>query len=278
MAKKKVLIVGTDAINASAAFQASKFGFVEDNGTFSALASGALDLSGGEEDVYAFHGTDNVGPMSEGEVKKVTTISYSAGTAQTMTATVAQDSSNANVRIINTTAGTMNLPVKNFESVGAASNNAAAAAIKALMDTEFAKSDSEFYGFSAAVSSAVITITAPINSHFKLSGNDSSAFAETASAVPSYGTEAQIKALEKEGWTDSGVWGRAGSAATFKQPTSQVSGNYDVVLVEGTVASNSKAVGNAQNYDDYRIYICIPDGYSTLTPANVNAQLTKLKA
>ena len=277
MAKTKVLIVGTDAINATAAFQTAKFGFVENGATFSALNSGALDLSGGEVDVYAFHGTDNVGPMSEGEVKKVTTIDYAAGTAQTSTATVALDSGAAHVKVINTTAGTMNLPVKTFEAPATqASANAAAAAIKALMDTEFAKSSSEFYGFSAAVSSAVITITAPINSHFKLSGNDASAFAETASAVPSIGTEAQIKAIEKKGWVDSGVWGLGGS--NIKQPTSQVSGAYDVVMVEGTVASNSKAVGNAQNYDDYKIYICIPNGYSTLTPATVNAQLTKLKA
>ena len=277
MAKKKVLIVGTDAINASASFQASKFGFVENGATFSALNSGALDLSGGEEDVYAFHGTDNVGPMSEGDVKKVTTIAYSAGTAQTSTATVALDSDAASVKVINTTAGTMNLPVKTFEAPATqASAAAAAGVIKALMDTEFAKSSSEFYGFSAAISSAVITITAPIDSHFKLSGNDASAFAETAAAVPSVGTEAKVKALEKEGWIDSGVWGLGGS--NIKQPTTQVSGNYDVVLVEGTVASNSKAVGNAQNYDDYALYICIPDGYSTLLPANVNTQITLLKA
>ena len=277
MAKTKVLIVGTDAINATSSFQTSKFGFVENGATFSALNSGALDLTGGEEDVYAFHGTDNVGPMSEGEVKKVTTISYSAGTAQVSTATIALDSDAAHVKIINTTAGTMNLPVKTFESPATtASANAGAAAIKALMDTEFAKSSSEFYGFSAAVSSAVITITAPVNSHFKLSGNDASAFADTAVAVPSVGTEAQITALEKKGWVDSGVWGLGGS--NIKQPTTQVSGNYDVVLVEGTVVSNSKAVGNAQNYDDYKIYICIPDGYSTLLPANVNTQLTLLKS
>jgi len=276
MAKKKVLIVGTDAINASAAFQASKFGFVENGATFSALNSGALSLSGGEEDVYAFHGTDNVGPMSEGDVKKVTTIAYNAGIAQVSTATIALDSNAAHVKIINTTAGTMNLPVKTFEAPATqASAAAAAGVIEALMDTEFAKSDSEFYGFSAAVSGAVITITAPKNSHFKLAGNDASAFADTATAVPSVGTEAQIKALEKAGWIDSGVWGLGGS--NIKQPTSQVSGNYDVVLVEGTVASNSKAVGNAQNYDDYAIYICIPDGYSTLTPANVNTQLSVLK-
>ncbi len=277
MAKKKVLIVGTDAINASSSFETAKFGFVENGATFSALASGALSLSGGEEDVYAFHGTDNVGPMSEGDVKKVTTIAYSAGTAQASTATIALDDDAASVKIINTTAGTANLPVKTFEAPATqASAAAAAGVIEALMDTEFAKTDSEFYGFTASVSSAVVTIGAPINSHFKLSGNDASAFADTAVAVPSVGTAAQITALEKQGWIDSGVFGLGGS--NIVQPATQVSGNYDVVLVEGTVSSSSKAVGNAQNYDDYALYICIPDGYSTLTPANVNTQITLLKA
>ena len=191
MAKKEVLIINSDAAAASA-FEAAKFGYVKDGATFSAT------LTSGDELVSLFYGTANVGPISEGDIKKVTTIDYSAGTAQSSTATIALDSGNAEVKVINTTAGTMNLPVKTFESVGAGSASAAAAAIEALMDTEFAKSDSPFFGFGASVSGAVITITAPIDSHFRLAGNDATTFAYGTAAVPSVGTEKKVKELEKK--------------------------------------------------------------------------------
>ena len=176
MAKKEVLIINSDAA-ASSAFEAAKFGYVRNGATRVAT------LTDGDEEVSLFYGTANVGPISDGDIKKVTTISYSAGTAQSSTAVVALDGANAEVKIINTTAGTMNLPVKTFESVGAGSANAAAAAIEALMDVEFAKSDSPFFGFGASVSSATITITAPIDSHFRLAGNDATTFTYGTAAV-----------------------------------------------------------------------------------------------
>jgi len=270
MAKKEVLIINSDAA-ASSAFEAAKFGYVRNGATRVAT------LTSGDEEVSLFYGTANVGPISEGDVKKVTTISYSAGTAQSSTATIALDGGNAEVKVINTTAGTMNLPVKTFESVGAGSANAAAAAIEALMDAEFAKSDSPFFGFGASVSNAVITITAPIDSHFRLAGNDATSFTYGTAAIPSVGTEKKVKELEKLGNTDSGVFGRAGSAATFKQPASVVSGNYDLVLIEGTKSSNSKAVGNAKNYDDFELWIAVPESNSTVTPAAIVTQVEKLK-
>lgn len=275
MAKKEVLIINSDAA-ASSAFEAAKFGYVKDGATRVAT------LTSGDEEVSLFYGTANVGPISEGDIKKITTLSYAAGTAQESKATVVLDSAgNAEIKVINTTSGTMNLPVKTFESVGSGSASNAAAAIKALMDTEFAKSDSPFFGFSTTVSGAVIDIIAPIDSHFRLSGNDASTFAYTGSgtalAVPSVGTEAKVKELEKSGNTDSGVFGRAGSAATFKEPASVVSGNYDLLLIEGTKSSNSKAVGNAKNYDDFEIWIAVKDGNSTVTPAAIVTQVEKLK-
>jgi len=270
MAKKQVLILNSDAA-ASSAFEAAKFGYVRNGATRVAT------LTDGDDNVSLFYGTANVGPISEGDVKKTTKIDYNAGTAQVSTATIGLDSSAAHVKIINTTAGTMNLPVKTFEAPATQATAAAAAAvIEGLMDTEFAKSSSEFYGFTAAVSGAIITITAPKDSHFKLAGNDASAFADTATAVPSYGTEAKVKQLEKEGWIDSGVWGLGGS--NIKQPTSVVSGNYDILLIEGTKSSNSKAVGNAQNYDDFAIYVCVKDGNSSVTTTVIETQVVKLKA
>jgi len=276
MAKKQVLIVGSAAA-ASSAFEAGKFGYIKDHGTFAAQNA----LTAGDKDVSAFYGTSNVGPISHGDVKTVATYVYSAGTAQVSKALVVLESDNsAYVKIINTTAGTMNLPVKTFEATGAANAEAAADAIKALMDTEFAKSDSPFYGFSAADvgSDAGINITAPIDSHFRLATNDASSITYTTAAVPSNGTEAKVKVLEKEANTDSGVWGRAGSAATFKQPTSVVSGNYDLVKIAGTKSSNSKAVGNARNYDDFIIWIAVPAGQSTVTDDIMVTQLSKLIA
>ena len=89
-------------------------------------------------------------------------------------------------------------------------------------------------------------------------------------------TVLKVKELEKEANTDKGVFGRAGSAATFKQPDSVVSGNYDLVKISGTKSSNSKAVGNAKNYDDFIIWIAVPEGQSTVTDDIMVTQLSKL--
>jgi len=261
MAKKEVLIINSDAA-ASSAFEAAKFGYVKDGATRVAT------LTSGDDNVSLFYGTKNVGPISEGDIKKVTVIAYSAGTAQSSAATVALDSGSAYIKIINTTKGTMNLPVKTFEG-------ASAAAIKALMDLEFAKSASEFFGFGASISGAVITITAPIDSHFRLAGNDASSFVYTTAAVPSVGTEAKVAEAEKGGFIDGALFGLGGT--NIKQPVSQVSGNYDLVLIEGTKVSQSKAVGNAKNYDNFIIEVFVKDGNSTVTPAAIQTQVVKLK-
>ena len=278
--KKEVLIVNSNDI-ASSAFEADKFGFVENGSDFSALDSGALDLSGGEEDVSLFFGSKLVGPISEGDVKNTTILDYSAGTAQVSKALVVLESDNsAYVKIINTTKGTMNLPVKTFEAVGAANAEAAADTIKALMDVEFAKADSPFFGFSAADvgSDAGINITAPVDSHFRLAMNDASSITYTTAAVPSQGTEAKVKAVEEEGFIADGVYGLAGSAATLKKPASVVSGNYDLLIIEGTKEYASKAVGNAKAYEDFCIYVYVANGNSTVTPASIKTEVDKLKA
>tara|TARA_R100000654_G_scaffold784_2_gene3030 strand:- start:1785 stop:2633 length:849 start_codon:yes stop_codon:yes gene_type:complete len=278
--KKEVLIVNSDTA-ASSAFEAAKFGFVENGSSFSALDSGAIDLSGGEEDVSLFFGSKLVGPISEGDVKKTTVIAYSAGTAQVSKALVALESDNsAYVKIINTTKGTMNLPVMTFEAVGAASAEAAADAIKALMDVEFAKPHSPFFGFSAADvgSDAGINITAPKDSHFRLAMNDAGTITYTTAAVPSFGTEAKVKVSEEEGFVADGVYGLAGSAATIKKPASVVSGNYDLLVIEGTKEYASKAVGNAKAYEDFCLYVWVKDGNSTITPAAIQTEVDKLKA
>ena len=277
--KKEVLIVNSDAI-ASSAFEAAKFGFVENGSDFSALDSAALDLSGGEEDVSLFFGSKLVGPISEGDVKSTAILAYSGGTAQVSNALVVLESDNsAYVKIINTTKGTMNLPVKTFEAVGAANAEAAADAIKALMDAEFAKADSPFFGFSASdESDASINITAPIDSHFRLAMNDASSITYSTAAVPSQGTEAKVKAVEEEGFIADGVYGLAGSAATLKKPASVVSGNYDLLVIEGTKEYASKAVGNAKAYEDFCIYVYVADGNSTVTPASIKTEVDKLKA
>lgn len=278
--KKEVLIVNSDTA-ASSAFEAAKFGFVENGSDFSALDSGAIDLSGGEEDVSLFYGSANVGPISEGDVKSTAILAYSGGTAQVSNALLVLESDNsAYVKIINTTKGTMNLPVKTFEVVGQANAEASSSAIKALMDVEFAKSDSPFFGFSVALSGsdASINITAPVDSHFRLAANDASSVSYTTAAVPSQGTEAKVKVVEEEGFIADGVYGLAGSAATIKKPASVVSGNYDLLIIEGTKEYASKAVGNAKAFEDFCLYIYVKDGNSTITPAAIKAEVDKLKA
>ena len=261
MAKKEVLIINSDTAAASA-FEAAKFGYAKDGATFTAA------LTSGDDNVSLFYGSKNVGPISEGNIKKVTSIAYSAGTAQSSTATVALESGSAYVKIINTTKGTMNLPIKTFEG-------ASAAIIEGLMDVEFAKSSSEFYGFGASISGAVITITAPIDSHFRLAGNDASSFVYGTAAVPSVGTEAKVAQAELGGFIDGGVFGLGGT--NIKKPVSVVSGNYDLVLIEAEKVTPSKAVGNAKNYDSFIIEVYVKDGNSTVTPAAIVTEVEKLK-
>ena len=279
--KKEVLIENSDTA-ASSAFEAAKFGLVEKGSDFSALDnSGAIELSGGEQDVSLFYGSANVGPISEGDVKSTAILAYSSGTAQVSNALLVLESDNsAYVKIINTTKGTMNLPVKTFEVVGQANAEASSSAIKALMDVEFAKPDSPFFGFSVALSGsdASINITAPIDSHFRLAANDASSVSYTTAAVPSQGTEAKVKVVEEEGFIADGVYGLAGSAATIKKPASVVSGNYDLLIIEGTKEYASKAVGNAKAFEDFCLYIYVKAGNSTITPVAIKAEVDKLKA
>ena len=80
---------------------------------------------------------------------------------------------------------------------------------------------------------------------------------------------------EKAGFIDGGLFGLGGT--NIKQPVSTVSGNYDLVLIEGTKVSQSKAVGNAKNYDNFIIEVYVKDGNATVTPAAILAEVEKLK-
>jgi len=179
--------------------------------------------------------------LDAAEVVRVTSYDYNAGTAQVSTIDLSGVASGVTeyVKIINTTLGTMNLPIKNFEGANAA-------AIVALMTAEFAKASSEFAGFSASASGEVITVTAPINGSFRLAGAAGSVIAYTTAMVPSTGEATDVTRLYDLYAGYDGITNRVGFPV--KRPTSPVASatNYDLVIVEAVAKAGSKDGMSAQ--------------------------------
>jgi hypothetical protein len=175
------------------------------------------------------------------EVIRVTSIPFDAGTAQvsTINLTAVAAGTTEYVKIINTTLGTMNLPMKTFEG-------ADAAAIVALMTAEFAKSDSEFAGFSASASSEVITVTAPINSSFRLAGAEGVVIAYGTPMAPSTGTVADVTELYDLYAGYDGITNRVGFPV--KRPASPIVAgtDYDLLVLEAVTKASSKDGMSAQ--------------------------------
>jgi len=194
------------------------------------------------------------------EIVRVTKMDYAAGTAQVATIDLSgvAASTTEYVKIINTTLGTMNLPVMSFEGDDAA-------AIEALMDTEFAKADSEFEGFSASVSGEVITVTAPINSSFRLAGAEGSSISYTTNMSPSVGEATDVTALYDQYAGYDGITNRVGYPVV--RPTSPVksANNYDIVVCEAVTKAASKDGMSAQKGEYIKLIFAIKDDATLLS-------------
>ena len=210
-------------------------------GVAGAADTGYANLGAGASEVnFIANGKRSV-DLDASEVVRVTAYEYDAGTAQVSTIDLSGVASGVTLyaKVINTTLGTMNLPIKNFEG-------ATAAAIATAMNAEFAKGASEFAGFSAAESAGVITVTAPINSSFRLAGAEGAVIAYTTPMEPSTGEASDVTALYDLYAGYDGITNRVGFPV--KRPASPVvaATNYDIVVVEAVAKAGSKDGMSAQ--------------------------------
>ena len=217
-------------------------------------------LSAGDKEVnFIANGKRSV-DLDAAEVVRVTSYDYNAGTAQVSTIDLSAVAAGVTeyVKIINTTLGTMNLPIKNFEG-------ADAAAIVALMTAEFAKASSEFAGFSASASGQVITVTAPINSSFRLAGANGAVIAYTTAMVPSTGEATDVTVLYDLYAGYDGITNRVGFPV--KRPTSPVvaANNYDIVVCEAVTRAASKDGMSAQKGEYIKLIFAIKDDATLLS-------------
>lgn len=209
-------------------------------------------LSAGDKEVnFIANGKRSV-DLDAAEVVRVTSYDYNAGTAQESTIDLSAVAAGVTeyVKIINTTLGTMNLPIKNFEGANAA-------AIVALMTAEFAKASSEFAGFSASASGETITVTAPINGSFRLAGANGAVIAYTTAMVPSTGEATDVTKLYDLYAGYDGITNRVGFPV--KRPASPVvaATNYDLVIVEAVAKAGSKDGMSAQKGELIKVIFAI---------------------
>jgi hypothetical protein len=215
--------------------------------------------------------------LDAAEVVRVTSYDYNAGTAQVSTIDLSGVASGVTeyVKIINTTLGTMNLPIKNFEGANAA-------AIVALMTAEFAKASSEFAGFSASASGEVITVTAPINGSFRLAGANGAVIAytggSTAVMVPSTGEATDVTKLYDLYAGYDGITNRVGFPV--KRPTSPVvaATNYDLVIVEAVAKAGSKDGMSAQKGELIKLIFAIDESDAAIRNGGTAALAAELAA
>ena len=220
---------------------------------YTSLSAGAKEVN------FIANGKRSV-DLDAAEVVRVTPYDYNAGTAQESTIDLSAVAAGVTeyVKIINTTLGTMNLPIKNFEGANAA-------AIVALMTAEFAKASSEFAGFSASASGETITVTAPINGSFRLAGADKAVIAYTQAMVPSTGEATDVTKLYDLYAGYDGITNRVGFPV--KRPTSPVvaANNYDIVVCEAVTRAASKDGMSAQKGEYIKLIFAIKDDATLLS-------------
>lgn len=244
-------------------------------GIAGAADAGYASLSAGDKEVnFIANGKRSV-DLDAAEVVRVTSYDYDAGQAQVSSIDLTSVASGTTeyVKIINTTLGTMNLPMKTFEGANAA-------AIKALMDTEFAKSSSEFAGFSAAVSNEVITVTAPINSSFRLAGAEGAVIAYTGGSLvpmePSTGEATDVTVLYDQYAGYDGITNRVGFPV--KRPTSPVvaATNYDIVVLEAVAKASSKDGMSAQKGELIKLIFAVDSSDAAISNGGTAPLATEL--
>jgi hypothetical protein len=246
-------------------------------GIAGAADAGYASLSAGDKEVnFIANGKRSV-DLDAAEVVRVTSYDYDAGTAQVSQIDLGAVSGSVfYVKLINTTLGTMNLPMKTFE-VTAASAGAAATAIVADMTAEFAKSGSEFAGFSASVANTdQVVVTAPINSSFRIAGSEGGVITYTTSMEPSTGEADDVTALYDQYAGYDGITNRVGFPV--KRPTSPVvaATNYDIVVVEAVAKAGSKDGMSAQKGELIKLIFAVDSSDAAISNGGTAPLATEL--
>lgn len=202
--------------------------------------------------------------FAEDDVKRAVQLDYTAGTAQVVNVTPTLAASQAKgdeyqVKIINTTPGTANLKTKSYSVFHQGTDYTVATLIDAFVTLIGADTD---IGVTATDSTTTLTLTAQSpDTHFRVAlacelENDTITY--TTKNVPSFGTEAKVKLLEKECWSfDKGVFNRVLHAVT---PDLEASGTYDITLLEIEVPTSDKSGRGSKMIEKHILYICEASG------------------
>jgi len=218
-------------------------------------AGASISAVAGQDEVsFAANGMVSV-DLDKGELVNLSIMDYSAGTAQVATVDTTGVAAGVEiyVKVINTTIGTMNLPMKTFTGT--------AAAIAAAITAE----KGDFEAFSATEAAGVVTVTAAVNSSFRLAAADGSVIAYTQNGVPSTGTAADVEALWEEGLPYAGVTNKVGFPV--KRPNSPVvSGStYDIAVASFVPVAASKDGMRAVKGESIKLIFAIDSTEATIS-------------
>ena len=253
--QKQLLIVNTDAVATTfAEIRAGKLGFIEEGAIVAAL-------TGAEAQVAVGDITSN--PFKQSEVVFASKVVANAGTAGTAAVNLTVPLAGSDpiyIKLINTTIGTMDVPMKNFEG-------ASAVAIEALIDAEGAKAHSPFFGFSASVAGNIVTIAAPINSTFRVAATDGAVITYPVKAVPSRGQASDITALETETLTANGITNNVGFPVI--KPASKVEAGATYVVYNYQIAREvpNKAGTGTKTAEQLKLAIAVKTGLTVTIAA-----------
>lgn len=233
-------------------------------------ALGATTTVGATSKEVAFSvtgATNTVGLSSDfdnGECVFLEDFSYYAGRSQVATANLSGATGDIYVKVINTSIGTANLPMKTFSGTAAQ----IAAAITAA--------GGDFAAFTATVSTNTVQVTAAVNSSFRLAASEGAELIYTVTGKPSSGTSDDVLALEEMGLPYWGVTNKVGFPVV--KPTSKVvAGNqYTIVVADFVTVANSKDGGNALKGEDVKLIFAIKESGNSTAISNLTTALGHL--
>lgn len=166
--------------------------------------------------------------FKKADVKKVTVKAYAAGTKGTAAVTIAGTA--PYIKLIDITDGREKFAMVTIEGT--------AAQIEAGIDAIGAKVGTQFYGVSAAVNGAVVTVSFPLNKLYKVVANDESTLGAVTAPVYTVGTAAHAKAVEKSALPFAGVTNIAGPNTDIP-PSTVLNANHDMytIMIETAVGA-----------------------------------------
>lgn len=154
------------------------------------------------------------------------------------------------VKLIDTTIGTMDNFIKNFEAD-------TLQGIVDLINAEAAKTESVFYGYSASLSDQTITVTGASNKTFRVAGTEGVAISVVTAAKTSVGQSDDIKKLEKETLPYIGVTNQVGHPVV--KPESKVvdGAEYIQYVLDIEREVPNKAGTGSKQAANYQIIIAV---------------------